>query len=134
MTRLIQLLRQPHGLPHPEAQPGGRRLLEGRRDERRVGTGLGRFVLTADDGKILGGEAGDCGFGLFARPRTKVRPVLLYDLKAISRLVSAFGQLGKDLPVLLGHKGANLPLPLYNEPYRDRLHPAGRQATRHLGP
>ena len=134
MARLVQLLCQPHGLPYPKAQPGSRRLLEGGRNEGGAGAGLGRFVLTAGDGKILGGEAGGCGCGLFARPRTKVLAVLLYDLEAIPRLVGAFRQLGKDLPVFLRHKGANLPFALHNEPYRDRLHPPGRQATRHLGP
>ena len=112
-----------------------------RLDNLQDGLGVVGFELFAFPADKLGGKG--------AKPGQEVLPGFLGWRAPLfvplgAEFPPSFGDLGRrlhpgregspDPPVLLGIERLDVPLPLDDQAHRHRLHPAGRQATRHLLP
>ena len=150
---LVQPLRDPHGglRGHPQLAAG--LLLQGRGHERRgrpayVGLVLDRAdrevrlaqpVGEGDRGRLVELHAVEPGDRLAvpAEVATGGDPTTVHrDQPGIEPvgLTLHLVEGGLDVPVLRGPERDALPLPLDDQPGRDRLHPAGRQALPDLAP
>ena len=131
---LIQLLGHGHGAPRGHVQLSRGLLLQGGGDKGRGGVTL--FVLALDcphcEGVCLHSIhdllhlLGIAQFHLLV-PAVELRPER-------ADVGGDAAQVGGDGPVLLGHEGANLLLPLHHQTGGHGLHTARRQATADLLP
>ena len=147
VTVLVEALGDPHGVLRAEPQLAARLLLQRRGHERRGRAAGIRLALDRADGERGAVERG----GKASRSRLvdvdgvggRERPVA-GEVAALCHLAAVDGRQPRvevagcerrdDVPVLGGAELDPFPLALYDEPGRDRLHPAGRESLRHLAP
>ena len=129
---LIELLGDGHGAPGRHAQAAAGLLLEGRGYERGRGAALLFAALDALYLELLARDGGDDGVSL----RLAVELGLALGVAEVAggELAVAGAEHGVQQPVLLGHEGAYLLLPVHDHARRDGLHAACGEPAAYLLP
>ena len=130
----VKSLGHHHRLLHAERHARAGRLLQRRRDERRVRPRSGRAVFARSDGKWLASQASHRIVGLLRTRRAIVLASIFEYLESITLIVVRALQVREGFPVFLRNERANFALAFHDQPHRYRLDAAGRETPRDLRP
>ena len=121
---LVQLLGGLHGAPGLEAQLAAGLLLQGRGDKGRGGRAVLLALLHGGDQEVLLLQLLKELVGLLLGADFDLAVLVPVKGGGEHGLAGGRGELGVNAPVLLGHKGLDFLLPIYDHPHGHALHPA----------